>query len=390
MTVFTEAKPPRTCKARSASKKPKDVGCAYYARRLCDGGGYPTSYLGHALTWERGRQLKSFDGNTYTYNANGIRTSKTVDGVKHEYVLDGTKILREVWDGNTLIPLYDNEDGVCGIVYNGTPYYFVKNLQGDVIAIANARGEVVTRYSYDAWGVPTIVSDTADGIGNINPFRYRGYYYDAEIAKYYLQSRYYDAQTGRFVNGDEVAYTIWLETGGHYNTLSYCGNDSVNRSDRLGLASFSNTKTEKSDDAWDIVTKLKILWTTLTYKYTIKKGVISFEFKDNNYWAVLWRRAAKTLSEAMYQAAKSINRSYLKGRTISGLHTELFIHWALYKVGIKKSRTQCADMGGLWGEGYDSNAWVFEAANIINLVAKINIYKSGMFLRLLRDLIRYF
>ena len=96
------------------------------------------------------------------------------------------------------------------------------------------------------------------------------------------------------------------------------------------------------------------------------------------------------MSEAMYQAAKSINRNYLKGRTISGLHTELFIHWALYKVGIKKSRTQCADMGGLWGEGYDSNAWVFEATNIINLVAKINIYKSGMFLHLLRDLIRYF
>ena len=68
----------------------------------------------------------------YTYNANGIRTSKTVNGVKHEYTLDGTKILRETWGNNTLIPLYDNEDGVCGIVYNGTPYYFLKNLQGEL------------------------------------------------------------------------------------------------------------------------------------------------------------------------------------------------------------------------------------------------------------------
>ena len=64
--------------------------------------GNPTSYLGHTLTWEKGRQLKSYDSNTYTYNANGIRTSKTVGDVKHEYTLDGTKILRETWGSNTL------------------------------------------------------------------------------------------------------------------------------------------------------------------------------------------------------------------------------------------------------------------------------------------------
>ena len=67
-----------------------------------DAQGNPTSYLGHTLTWEKGRQLKSFtksDGTAiaYTYNANGIRTSKTVNGVKHTYMLDGTKVLKEVW-----------------------------------------------------------------------------------------------------------------------------------------------------------------------------------------------------------------------------------------------------------------------------------------------------
>ena len=87
-----------------------------------DAQGNPTSYLGHTLTWEKGRQLKSFDNNTYTYNANGIRTSKTVNGVKHTYTLDGTKILRETWGSNTLIPLYDNEDSVCVIIYNNEPF----------------------------------------------------------------------------------------------------------------------------------------------------------------------------------------------------------------------------------------------------------------------------
>ena len=72
----------------------KDKLTAYDGQTITyDAQGNPTTYLGHTLTWEKGRQLKSFDGNTYTYNANGIRTSKTINGVKHTYTLDGTKIL---------------------------------------------------------------------------------------------------------------------------------------------------------------------------------------------------------------------------------------------------------------------------------------------------------
>ena len=73
-----------------------------------------------------------------SYNANGIRTGKTVSGVKHSYRLEGTKILSEKWGNNTLTPLYDNNDEVCGIVFNGASYYFLKNLQGDVISICKA------------------------------------------------------------------------------------------------------------------------------------------------------------------------------------------------------------------------------------------------------------
>ena len=102
-----------------------------------DVNGNPTTYLGHDLTWEKGRQLKNFDNITYTYNASGIRTSKIVNGVTHTYMLDGPKILREEWGTNSLMPLYDNLDQVCGLVYNDTPYYFNKNLQGDIIEITD-------------------------------------------------------------------------------------------------------------------------------------------------------------------------------------------------------------------------------------------------------------
>ncbi len=132
-----------------------------------DAQGNPTSYLGHTLTWEKGRQLKKFDGNIYTYNANGIRTSKIINGVKRAYTLDGTKILRETWGNNTLIPLYDNEDSVCGIVYNDEPYYFQKNLKGDVIALISKDTKSVARYTYDSWGVCTVTMDVL-GAAKVN------------------------------------------------------------------------------------------------------------------------------------------------------------------------------------------------------------------------------
>ena len=184
----------------------------------------------------KGRQLKSFDNIQYTYNANGIRTSKTVGGVKHTYTLDGTKILSETWGNNTLIPLYDNEESVCGINYNGTPYYFQKNLQGDIIAITDKTATVVARYSYDAWGVPTITQDTSDcSIAQINPFRYRGYYYDQEVGLYYLQSRYYNSEIGRFINCDSVDCLINGETANKLNQFSYCENEPVYNEDPNGM-----------------------------------------------------------------------------------------------------------------------------------------------------------
>ena len=207
-----------------------------------DAQGNPTSYLGHTLTWEKGRQLKSYDNNTYTYNANGIRTSKTVNGVKHEYTLDGTKILRETWGNNTLIPLYDNEDGVCGVLYNNVPYYFMKNLQGDIIAIVDKDAQTVARYTYDAWGKIVSITDKDDDdisyidshIANINPFRYRGYYYDEEIGLYYLQSRYYDASVNKFVNGDTPEVVTSINTP--KNLFEYCGNNPINEKDPAGNA----------------------------------------------------------------------------------------------------------------------------------------------------------
>ena len=143
--------------------------------------------------------------------------------------------------------MYDNEDSVCGIIYNNRPFYFQKNLQGDIIAIVDDCANFVARYTYDAWGVPTIVQDTtceiyfnehehSFSVAHINPFRYRGYYYDEEIGMYYLQSRYYDPIVGRFVNVDEaVCIDVNCASLGQ-NLYTYCFNSTIVFYDSTGFA----------------------------------------------------------------------------------------------------------------------------------------------------------
>ena len=98
---------------------------------------------------------------------------------------------------------YDAQNRPAVVAYNGVPYAYVKSLQGDVIAILDADGNVVVSYAYDAWGMPIGKSGTlAETLGTLNPFRYRGYVFDEETGLYYLRSRYYNPQCGRFVNAD--------------------------------------------------------------------------------------------------------------------------------------------------------------------------------------------
>lgn len=182
---------------------------------------------------------------SFTYNDEGIRTSKTVNGVTHTYYLNGSQIMAEEWEDKLLVYLYDASGSPIGMMYRTTSYeidewnvfWFEKNLQGDIVAVYNRMGLELVTYSYDAWGNQTVKYWNGGGTSpaQYNPFRYRGYYYDTDLGMYYLQSRYYDSKICRFISPDHAnVITATPAALTDKNLYAYCDNNPVMRVDESG------------------------------------------------------------------------------------------------------------------------------------------------------------
>ena len=221
-----------------------------------DANGNPLTYRdGMSMTWKNSRQLATFtNGDTsisYGYDSDSVRTTKTVNGIKYTYAYLNGQLLYETRGDAKFYYSYDTN----GILYNvrytltdgGTEYsyYYTHNSRGDIVGIYNGAGELKAHYEYDAWGNVISITDNngnaitnPDHIGNLNPFRYRGYYQDTETGLYYLMSRYYDPITHRFINADGYfqSGTSILDA----NTFAYCGNNPVLNVDPLGACKVPN------------------------------------------------------------------------------------------------------------------------------------------------------
>ena len=228
-----------------------------------DDSGNPTKYKGKTLEWEGKRLAKynesdncyvklNYDGNgllagyfySNTYSIWGGATFTTT--MTREITRDGDRILSEkVTEYNpetnsttvkNIMYAYD-EKGVSGMTVGGKKYYFVRNIFGDVTAIYNTSRVKCAEYAYDAWGTMYMTLDT-EGVGALNPFRYRGYYMVSNIGLYYLTTRFYDYTTGRFLNADVPS--VGIESGFNIpegcNLYSYCLNNPVMYSDETGYS----------------------------------------------------------------------------------------------------------------------------------------------------------
>ena len=213
----------------------RDLLTAYGGNTITYSGGNPTKYYdGSTFTWTQGRRLATAKvGSTnisYTYDMAGVRSSKTVGSTKYDFTTLSGLVTRQTGGGKTIDFVYDENNQPLAMKYNNTLYYYVLNAQGDVVRIVDGSRSVVASYTYDPWG--KIISSSGT-LADINPLRYRGYYYDSETGFYYLQSRYYDPEIGRFINADSYASTDatgLLST----NMFAYCENDPVNKSDPTG------------------------------------------------------------------------------------------------------------------------------------------------------------
>ena len=226
-----------------------------------DSSGNPTKYKDSTLTWEGKRPVKYAESDTkYTdlsYDGNGMLTgimqvqnyviwggAVATNVYSKEITRDGDRILSEKVtniDGTLLTNEVKNikycydADGICGMFVDGNQYFFRRNIFGDVTEIYDKNGVKKAEYAYDAWGTCHLMLDT-DGVGSLNPFRYRGYYMVSCIGLYYLTTRFYDYTTGRFLNADvpSICFDDGLTLPEGCNLYSYCHNNPISYVDPTG------------------------------------------------------------------------------------------------------------------------------------------------------------
>lgn len=179
---------------------------------------------------------------SFSYNDEGLRVTKTVNGVTTNYYYQGSVLYAEETDEAVIVYIYDQNGSPMGFQYHGADYAdgvwdgyaYEKNMFGDIVAVYDvSTGLKLISYTYDVWGTCTKTTyynsgDTTSAINN--PYRYRGYYYDEDLCMYYLQSRYYDPVVCRFISPDALMSGVNGSLHG-YNLYAYCFNNPIRYTD---------------------------------------------------------------------------------------------------------------------------------------------------------------
>ena len=311
-----------------------------------------------------------------------------------EYVWVDGKLISIVFvsDGSTSTAkyLYNDFDEPVGMIVtdaDGTlsTYYYLKNAQGDITNIVNASGVKMIEFTYDVFGNQTVYyqSDPSTIAGmldlveqvmvhSLTPFSYRGYCYDVYSGLYYLQSRYYDPQTGRFINADDTNYLNATGTVLGCNLFAYCENDPVNYVDPKGTAySVLSTYYYLYPNTYFITTKINYLIGNVVSKslstfYFLENGIVEIINSVPDLQRIINSKWSYYQAKGIYNAAKTINSKNLKGRTVKGIQLEILVHYYCYKLVIKLSSTKVSNIGGT---DIDKNARIFEMGKFLNYLS---------------------
>ena len=330
-------------------------GTSYFAY---DSSGNPTKYKGKTLEWE-GKRLTKYSASStsnmdLSYDGSGMLIGYTQSDTytdwagaqytnvySREMTRDGDRILTEKVtsiDGALLTNdvknvkyMYDAK-GASGMIVDGTKYYFRKNIFGDVVEIYNESGAKCAEYAYDAWGTCYTTLDT-NGVGSLNPFRYRGYYFVSRIGLYYLTTRFYDYTTGRFINADvpSICFDDGLTLPEGCNLYSYCRNNPISYVDPTGHFAIS--------------TLVVIIMTTVG---VIVGGVYAYD-KAYNDGARDWELFGWTLLGAVIGGFIGFGIGRFLGSIASNLGNMSSLVGTLESVGIAVSPTSLGQVAGVIG-----------------------------------------
>ena len=197
----------------------------------------PKSYKDNLYGFE-GRRLVKLQNNNgqfeYKYNDRGLRIEKksSAQGT-FRYVYNGNKLATEIAPDYRLDFLYDENDNLYGFVKDGvSKYFYVRDFLQNILGFIDSTGQLVVKYKYTAYGKVTVTKD-ADGLADINPFKYKGYYFDLESGMYYCHTRYYVPEWGRWLNSDH-SYFLDTNTATCVNLFAYCRNEPIGRIDENG------------------------------------------------------------------------------------------------------------------------------------------------------------
>ncbi len=173
------------------------------------------------------RMIQAENGNgihSYNYRPDGLRLSKTINGITTTHIWDGQSIALELDGSSNVVDSYIRGIGLIESDQNG---WYLYNGHGDVVQLTNNTGAVTKEYEYDAFGNEKNI-DVSDN----NPYRYCGEYFDKETGTIYLRARYYDPVMGRFINED--TYEGSIDNPLSLNLYTYCYNNPIRYIDPTG------------------------------------------------------------------------------------------------------------------------------------------------------------
>ena len=208
---------------------------------------------------------------SFTYDAEGLRTGKTVNGEKTVYVWDGDQVVMELSKGGAVQKRYIRGND---LVYadkgeNTEKTYYVTDMHGNVVQLLDESGNVTKTYEYDSFG-----NEVKPEKKDENPYRYCGEYYDKETEEVYLRARYYEPSVGRFITRD--TYTGESDEPLSLHLYTYCENDGVNAWDPSGhykikMKHINGMKWKKNWKGRKWTKKNISMMNALLKKYGIKK-----------------------------------------------------------------------------------------------------------------------